>query len=45
MTHMAMLVAGALLVGAAGGMAAAGWIEHGTQIFVAMAASGLSWCF
>ncbi|MBN9075327.1 MAG: hypothetical protein J0H84_03825 [Rhizobiales bacterium] len=27
------------------GIAFALWLRHGTQIFLAMAASGLSWCF
>jgi hypothetical protein len=27
------------------GLAFAMWMQHGTKIFVAMAASGLSWCF
>jgi hypothetical protein len=27
------------------GLAFAMWLRHGTQIFFAMAASGLSWCF
>jgi hypothetical protein len=27
------------------GLAFAMWMRHGAQIFFAMAASGLSWCF
>lgn len=27
------------------GLAFAGWVEHGADIFMAMAQSGLSWCF
>jgi hypothetical protein len=40
---------GALLALAAfaavSGLAFAMWMRHGAQIFFAMAASGLSWCF
>ncbi|MGN6764803.1 MAG: hypothetical protein ACTHJY_06515 [Rhizobiaceae bacterium] len=27
------------------GLAFAMWMQHGTKIFLAMAESGLSWCF
>lgn len=27
------------------GLTFAGWVEHGAGIFMAMAESGLSWCF
>jgi hypothetical protein len=30
---------------AVSGVAFAMWMRHGAQIFFAMAASGLSWCF
>ncbi|WP_337181074.1 hypothetical protein [Shinella sp.] len=26
-------------------VAFAGWLEHGTSIFLALAESGMSWCF
>ncbi|MCR4269102.1 hypothetical protein [Nitratireductor sp. ZSWI3] len=35
----------ALLAAALSGWAFAMWIEHGGGIFLAMAQSGLSWCF
>jgi len=42
-------LAGTLLAFAAfvalSGLAFAMWLRHGTQIFFAMAESGLSWCF
>jgi hypothetical protein len=42
-------IAGMLLAFAAfaavSGLAFAMWLRHGAQIFFAMAASGLSWCF
>jgi hypothetical protein len=37
------LAATALSVGA--GFAFAGWMDHGAEMFLALAASGLSWCF
>ncbi|MGE3371069.1 MAG: hypothetical protein AB7I79_20125 [Rhizobiaceae bacterium] len=33
------------VLAAASGLAFAGWVEHGAGIFLAMAESGLSWCF
>ena len=39
-------LAGAVLVASLiSGAAFAGWTAHGSDIFVALAASGLSWCF
>jgi hypothetical protein len=37
---LAILAAGGLA-----GMAFAGWIAHGSGMLVALAASGLAWCF
>ncbi len=39
---VALGVAGAA---AATGVAFAGWATHGPEMFLAMAATGLSWCF
>jgi hypothetical protein len=39
-----MLIAFAAFA-AVSGIAFAMWMRHGAQIFFAMAASGLSWCF
>jgi hypothetical protein len=43
------LLPAALIAVGLGAMAAtaafAGWLEHGSAIFLAMAESGLSWCF
>ena len=35
----------ASLAAAAVGLALAGWMRHGAGIFLAMAETGLSWCF
>jgi len=35
---------GGLLLAAATGAAFAGWSNHGLDIFLSMAASGLAWC-
>jgi hypothetical protein len=40
-----VIVASAALLSAATGAAFAAWSEHGAEIFLAMAASGLAWCF
>lgn len=40
-----VLAATAALLSAATGAAFAAWAEHGAEIFLAMAASGLAWCF
>lgn len=40
-----LLAAAASLVSLTAGGAFAAWAEHGAEIFHAMAASGLSWCF
>lgn len=40
----AWALAGAALTGLTGG-AFAGWLNHGSEIFLAMAETGLSWCF
>ncbi len=34
-----------VVTAAATGAAFAGWANHGPEMFLAMAASGLSWCF
>jgi hypothetical protein len=41
------LLTGAILaaLAAATGLAFAGWGEHGAAMFLALAESGLSWCF
>jgi hypothetical protein len=39
------LATAAAALSAATGVAFAAWAEHGTGIFLAMAASGLAWCF
>lgn len=41
---IAVTVAVVLILAALGGMAFAGWLEHGARIFVALAASGLALC-
>jgi hypothetical protein len=40
-----LLAATAALLSAATGAAFAAWAHHGAEIFLAMAASGLAWCF
>ena len=42
--HLPVL-AGALLLAAGGGAAMAMWSEKGARIYLALAESGLSWCF
>lgn len=39
------LALAAALLAAVTGAAFAAWVEHGAGIFLAMAASGMSWCF
>jgi len=38
-------LAGLTLLAAAGGIAFAAWAENGSDIFVTMIQSGMSWCF
>lgn len=40
-----LLAAGALALSAATGLAFAGWLDSGARIFMAMAETGLAWCF
>jgi hypothetical protein len=41
-----LVIAGtAALLSSATGAAFAAWSHHGAEIFLAMAASGLAWCF
>jgi hypothetical protein len=39
------LAAGALALSAATGLAFAGWLDSGARIFMAMAETGMAWCF
>ena len=41
----ATVVLGVGVFAAATGLAFAGWMDHGAGIFLAMAESGLAWCF
>ncbi|WP_169054039.1 hypothetical protein [Nitratireductor sp. XY-223] len=42
-----LLIAGIAFVAAATatGMAFAGWLNHGAEIFMTYASAGLAWCF
>jgi hypothetical protein len=40
-----LLAAGALALSAATGLAFAGWLDGGARIFMAMAETGMAWCF
>jgi hypothetical protein len=40
-----LLAAGALALSAGTGLAFAGWLDSGARIFMAMAETGLAWCF
>ncbi|MHB2264335.1 hypothetical protein [Aliihoeflea sp. PC F10.4] len=40
-----LLSAGAVLVSGVTGLAFAGWLDNGARIFMAMAETGLAWCF
>jgi hypothetical protein len=39
------LAAAAVALSAVTGLAFAGWLGHGADIFLSLAQSGLSWCF
>jgi hypothetical protein len=39
------LAAAAVALSAITGLAFAGWLGHGADIFLSLAQSGLSWCF
>lgn len=41
----ALLVLGLAVLAAASGIAFASWIDKGAAIFMAMAETGLAWCF
>jgi len=43
--HIAKIVGALALVAAATGAAFGAWIDHGPQMLMSMAASGISWCF
>jgi hypothetical protein len=47
MSARSALLSGAILaaLAAATGMAFAGWEAHGAAMFLALAESGLAWCF
>lgn len=40
-----LLAAGALVLSAVTGLAFAGWLDSGARIFMAMAETGMAWCF
>ena len=42
---LAKIAVALALLGAATGLAFAGWLDRGAGIFMALAESGLSWCF
>jgi hypothetical protein len=41
----AKLSAAAVVLAALTGLAFAGWLERGPEMFMAMAQAGLAWCF
>jgi hypothetical protein len=43
--HALALALAAVALSAATGLAFAAWMDHGAEMFVSLAASGLSWCF
>ena len=43
--NIARIAIAAAAIAAATGAAFAAWIDHGAGIFMAMAESGLAWCF
>lgn len=44
-TAPVILAVGAVLLSGATGLAFAGWMDSGARIFMAMAETGLAWCF
>jgi hypothetical protein len=44
-SNLLLVAAGACLAAAVTGLALAGWMRHGADMFLAMAQAGLSWCF
>lgn len=45
LTNLSLLFGATILFAATTGLAFAGWMEHGAQIFLVAAENGLSWCF
>jgi len=45
LTKVAALGAAAVAFAAVSGLAFAGWLGHGGDMLVSLAASGLAWCF
>ena len=43
--RLVTLAGSAVILSAATGIAFAGWLDQGAGIFLAMAESGLAWCF
>ncbi|MEX0343963.1 MAG: hypothetical protein AB3N20_03505 [Rhizobiaceae bacterium] len=43
--HATAAVLASVVAAALGGIAFAGWIDNGADIFMTMAQTGLSWCF
>jgi hypothetical protein len=43
--RLAAAVLAVSLLGATGGLAFAGWMEHAPGIMMTLAETGLSWCF
>lgn len=44
-TRFVWIAAGLLFFTASTGAAFAGWLNHGAEIFLVLAETGLAWCF
>jgi hypothetical protein len=44
-SSLVWLTGAALALAALTGLAFAGWLDHGPRMFLALAESGLAWCF